>query len=64
VRTAAGQRFPPGWPLGVEGRTALETALSPAAAASLAISGSAQQFGFTAGRALTTVAIGAADSAR
>ena len=57
VRTAVAQRFPPGWRLGVQGRTALETALPPAAAARLAVTGSAQQFDFTATRALTTIAI-------
>jgi len=57
VRTAVAQRFPPGWRLGVQGRTALETALSPASAAHLAVSGSAQQFDFTAARALTTIVV-------
>jgi alpha-mannosidase len=57
VRTAVAQRFPPRWHFGVQGRTALETALSPASAARMAVSGSAQQFDFTAARALTTIAV-------
>ncbi len=58
VHSAAPQRFPASWQLSVQGRTALESPLPASSAARLTLSGSAEQFSFTATRALTTVVLG------
>ena len=58
VRSAAQRRVPADWSLDVHGETALETPLPAAREATLAVSGSADEFSFTAVRALTTIAVG------
>jgi len=58
VRSAASGRFPSGWRLDVQGRTALESALPTATAKRLAVAGSSDAFTFVAARALTTITLG------